>query len=66
MSKHFEDIPDVLSVPQTSEMLGLSTKTIRMMLSCGQIPGRKAPGRNRWLIPKAALIAWLNEGKDVA
>lgn len=45
--------PDLLTVEQMAEMLGLSTNTVRSLCRSGQIPAVHI-GR-RWYVPRAKL-----------
>ncbi|RIH86111.1 DNA binding domain, excisionase family [Meiothermus luteus] len=47
---------------EVAELLGIHLNTVDRYIRQGAIPARKLG--NRWLIPAAALHAWL-EGKDV-
>lgn len=58
--------PPVLTVSEASRYLGLSTKSVRAMLACGELYGRMTSGGYRWLIPRAALEDWLSGGEKVA
>lgn len=46
-------LPDLLTVEQMAEMLGLSTNTVRSLCRNGQIPAVHI-GR-RWYVPRAKL-----------
>ena len=49
--------PDVLSVPQTSDVLGVSTKTVCRLLNDGSLESLKV-GRS-YKIPKIFLLRYL-------
>lgn len=49
--------PDVLTVAETAQLLGLSVNTTYGHLADGTIPARRL-GR-RWIISRARLDAWL-------
>ena len=49
--------PDLLTVEQMAEMLGLSTNTVRSLCRSGQIPAVHI-GR-RWYVPRAKLNEFL-------
>lgn len=49
--------PEVLTVPQVAELLGLSTKTVYDHAGAGNIPHRRV-GR-RLLFSRRAILRWL-------
>ena len=55
--KRISDYPDILTVPEASEMLGVSTKTVYKLLREGQI-AKKAVGR-AFKIPKINVLDYL-------
>lgn len=50
-------LPDICQVEDLASHLRQSPSSIRAMLRKGQLPGRRV-GR-RWLVSRAALLAWL-------
>jgi hypothetical protein len=50
-------LPDVCTVPDLRDRLGLSPETIRSLLRSGALPGRKIAGR--WYVARDALLAAL-------
>ena len=54
--------PLCISVPAAARMLGVSRNTGYEMVRLGQLPTIKC-GRRRLVVPKAALIKMLQEGR---
>ena len=52
-----KDYPEIMSVEETSAVLGVSTKTVYKMLKNGAIPNMKV-GRS-YRIPKVHLLSFL-------
>ena len=52
-------LPDVVTVRDLEDHIGLSGSTLRAHLRAGRLPGRRV-GR-RWLISRQALLAFLAE-----
>lgn len=59
----FDDLPDVLHPSEAAAVCGVSQNTIRTLCMSGTIKAKKTgPGYGmgtRWLIPKRAIIDWL-------
>jgi excisionase family DNA binding protein len=55
--KHLRDYPDILTVQDVSEILGVSTKTIYKLIKQGQIKKRSV-GR-AFKIPKVNILTYL-------
>jgi excisionase family DNA binding protein len=55
--KRINDYPDILTVPEASELLGVSTKTVYKLLKEGQIE-KRAVGRE-FKIPKINVTDYL-------
>lgn len=59
----FEDLPDVLSPHEAAQALGVADNTVRTLCKSGAIHARKTGDgqaiATRWLIPKRAVIDWL-------
>lgn len=55
--KRLHEYPDILTVEDASEMLGVSTKTVYKLLRQGCIANRKV-GRS-YRIPKSSVISYL-------
>ena len=58
-----KEYPDILSVEQVSEVLGVSTKTCYKILQSGSIRCLKV-GRS-YRVPKAHLFTYLSIGSEV-
>jgi excisionase family DNA binding protein len=60
------DPPDpgraVYTVGEVAELLGVGPGTIYAMLRAGELPARRA--RDRWIISRRRLHAWLDEADD--
>ena len=54
-----DDYPDLLSVEQAAEILGLSTRTIYRRVRSGHIPASRIPGGQELRIHKEDLLASL-------
>lgn len=52
---------DVLTLQEASELLQVSSNTVRKLLKEGKLPGKKV-GRE-WRFSKEALIEWLKSGQ---
>ena len=54
--------PEVLTIEQAAELLGVSVKTFNKVLHTESIPGRKI-GRE-WKFSRQALIEWIGAGRS--
>lgn len=61
-NRRFADAPDVLTIQDAQRLLPYSVNTLRALCARGEIPAIKPEGCRRWLIPKAALVEWLERG----
>lgn len=56
----FDDLPAMLTVPETAQALRASESTVRRWLRDGVLQGVKVGGRgSKWLIPKEAVRSLL-------
>jgi excisionase family DNA binding protein len=58
MSNHNVDLQRLLTIPEVAELLQVSTKTVRRMISSGDLPAHRL-GR-QWRIAPAELKGFLN------
>lgn len=54
--------PEILTIEQAAELLGVSVKTFNKVLHSENIPGRKV-GRE-WKFSRRALIDWVGAGRS--
>jgi excisionase family DNA binding protein len=54
--------PDVLTVDEAAEMLGVHVRTVYAELRAGRLPGRKV-GRS-WRLHRDGITAWLSRAED--
>jgi len=54
---------DILNIEEAAELLGVSVKTFNKVLHSENIPARKI-GRE-WKFSRAALIAWVGDGRSM-
>lgn len=55
-----EDYPYMMTPDQVAEFTGISSQGVRKVLTRGEMSGCRIG--NRWLIPKLALLRYLNQG----
>lgn len=60
----FEKEPDILSAEQAAKALGVCSAVIRKLCREGRLKAAKCG--DRWLIPKAALIEFVESGGTLA
>jgi excisionase family DNA binding protein len=53
--------PALLTLEQAAQILNVSTKTVKRMLACGEMPGTRRVHR-RVLILRSELERWLERG----
>jgi excisionase family DNA binding protein len=57
-----EPLPEILTIEQAAELIGVSVKTFNKVLHSQSIPGRKI-GRE-WKFSRRALIEWVGSGRS--
>lgn len=59
MAAHFDDYPDLLTLKQAAELLGIHPDTARRKVKRGDIPAFRVPGGRKIRIKKSDLLASL-------
>jgi excisionase family DNA binding protein len=60
MNRHLVELPLLLTVTETADLLRTSPKAVYAMKARGQLPGVKCLGR-RLLFRRDALLDWLDQ-----
>jgi len=62
--KQLDDFPEVLTIKEASEFLGVNTFSLYRWVKQGKIPARKVSAK-KWLLSKTVLLNFLAGGFDI-